>query len=120
MVLYMAAPFVFNMRIGIFSFHCNYILIPLLTVVLFNQTKALMETKDIPQMSHKNKFKEIWSVLVLMLPSIAVLCEWGNLYTFLYNSLSWYAAIIVAALLPILFFVASLSYISYKKENKNE
>ena len=120
MVLYMAAPFVFNMRIGIFSFRCNYILIPLLTVVLFNQTKALMETKDIPQMSHKNKFKEIWSVLVLMLPSIAVLCEWGNLYTFLYNSLSWYAAIIVAALLPILFFVASLSYISYKKENKNE
>lgn len=117
-IILMAAPFIFDIRMGIIAFRCNYILVPILTVILFNQTKLLIETMSIPKLESKNIFKIILNIIAIMLPSIAALCEWASPYMFLNNSLGWNAVIIVVVFLPIIFFVTSFSYISYKKGKK--
>lgn len=123
MVLYMIAPIIWELEVSETLRHFNLVLIPVLTVVLCNQTKFAIENKAAPNLKSESKIKGVWKILSLILPSFVAACEWGSPIVFINNSLGVGAAIIIVALLHMFSNIILLCCISdqeFEKENENE
>lgn len=115
LVFYIVAPFVLNFKVGPITYCANFILIPLLSVILFKKTKSALKSGKAPESDYGEHFKQLLRMLGDLLPSMICTSMWLTVAVFHKNDVTVNLIWILSVLM--LYFIILVQIYSHEPTN---